>query len=111
MCKGESRGFAFVKFFAVDAAQVYMAQHYPVVHMGENSKVKIAYSLGRGEEDNGWTCQQVDIFLFCLEIGSIVLCLVFTGQFPETRSLLSMFISPEWYGLPPSVVLCRGCVY
>jgi len=65
VCKGESRGFAFVKFFAVEAAQLYMEQHYPVVLMGSN-KVKIAYSLGRGEEDNGWTCQQVDLFRFCL---------------------------------------------
>jgi hypothetical protein len=54
-----------------------MAQHYPVVHMGENSKVKIAYSLGRGgEEDNGWTCQQVGLlFLFSfVRLGSMCLC-------------------------------------
>ena len=55
---GQSRGFAFVKFFAVEAAQLYMEQYYPTVQIGE-SRVKIAYSLGRGEEDNGWTCQQV----------------------------------------------------
>jgi hypothetical protein len=37
-----------------------MEQYYPVVQLGE-SKVKIAYSLGRGEDDNGWTCDKVDI--------------------------------------------------
>ena len=62
MSKGESRGFAFVKFYAVEAAQEYMEKHFPVVQMGE-SKVKIAYSLGRGEEDNGWTCDKVDLIL------------------------------------------------
>lgn len=36
----------------------YMDKHYPVVQFGE-SKVRIAYSLGRGEEDNGWTCDKV----------------------------------------------------
>ena len=60
MCKGESRGFAFVKFFAVEAAQEYMEKYFPVIQIGE-SKVKIAYSLGRGEEDNGWNCDKVDI--------------------------------------------------
>lgn len=38
----------------------YMERHYPVVQIGENN-VKIAYSLGRGEEDNGWTCEKVDL--------------------------------------------------
>ena len=59
MREGESRGFAFVKFLAVEAAQHYMEQHYPVVQLGA-SRAKIAYSLGRGEEDNGWTCDKVD---------------------------------------------------
>ena len=36
----------------------YMDKHFPVVQFGE-MKVKIAYSLGRGEEDNGWTCDKV----------------------------------------------------
>ena len=38
----------------------YMERYYPVVQIGE-SNVKIAYSLGRGEEDNGWTCEKVDL--------------------------------------------------
>jgi hypothetical protein len=65
--KGESRGFAFVKFFALEAAQDYMARYFPVVQIGEN-KVKIAYSLGRGDEDNGWTCDKVsfDFFLYVI---------------------------------------------
>jgi len=44
-----------------------MEKYYPVVMMGEN-KVKIAYSLGRGEEDNGWTCDKVELIIssvFC----------------------------------------------
>jgi hypothetical protein len=47
----------------VEAAQDYMERHYPVVKIGENN-VKIAYSLGRGEEDNGWTCDKVDFEQF-----------------------------------------------
>jgi hypothetical protein len=39
-----------------------MEKYYPVVVMGEN-KVKIAYSLGRGDEDNGWTCDKVDLII------------------------------------------------
>jgi len=76
VCKGESRGFAFVKFFAVEAAQQYMETYFPVVQIGA-SKVKIAYSLGRGEEDNGWTCDKVDfdtIVFFWLHLAQILLC-------------------------------------
>jgi len=61
--KGESRGFAFVKFLALEAAQHYMELHAPVVEIAGN-QVKIAYSLGRGEEDNGWTCEKVHNMLF-----------------------------------------------
>ena len=57
------RQLGFVKFFAVEAAQDYMEKHHPVVMIGEN-KVKIAYSLGRGEEDNGWTCDKVHMIYF-----------------------------------------------
>jgi hypothetical protein len=42
----------------LEAAQHYMEQHYPAVQIDENN-VKIAYSLGRGEEDNGWMCEKV----------------------------------------------------
>jgi hypothetical protein len=63
-CEGESRGFAFVKFFAVEQAMEYMDKHFPVVQFGE-MKVKIAYSLGRGEEDNGWTCDKVSYNYLC----------------------------------------------
>jgi len=44
----------------VEAAMEYMERYYPVVQIGE-SNVKIAYSLGRGEEDNGWTCEKVGL--------------------------------------------------
>jgi hypothetical protein len=57
-CEGESRGFAFVKFFAVEAAKEYMDKYFPIVYLGKQ-KIKIAYSLGRGEEENGWTCDKV----------------------------------------------------
>jgi hypothetical protein len=56
--EGESRGFAFVKFFAVEAAKEYMDKYFPIVYVGKQ-KIKIAYSLGRGEEENGWTCDKV----------------------------------------------------
>jgi len=35
-----------------------MDKYFPVVQFGA-SRAKIAYSLGRGEEDNGWSCDQV----------------------------------------------------
>jgi len=56
--KGESRGIAFIKFISLEAAMDYMERYYPSIQIGD-TKVKIAYSLGRGEEDNGWTCDKV----------------------------------------------------
>jgi len=50
----------------MEAAEHYMEQHYPTVQIGPN-KVKIAYSLGRGEEDNGWSCEKVTTYYFALE--------------------------------------------
>jgi hypothetical protein len=35
-----------------------MELHYPAVEIN-GIRVKIAYSLGRGEEDNGWSCDKV----------------------------------------------------
>ena len=41
----------------------YMELHAPIVEI-DGCTVKIAYSLGRGEDENGWTCDQVFICVY-----------------------------------------------
>jgi hypothetical protein len=80
----------------------YMDKHFPVVQFGD-MKVKIAYSLGRGEEDNGWTCDKVSKNTHFCELGRLLTVAVFIGQFSASRSLLSMWISSNWYHLLESL--------
>jgi hypothetical protein len=89
----------------MEAAQHYMELHAPSVEIG-GDQVKIAYSLGRGEEDNGWTCEKVDN----LRLLGHCLIVVWTGQLSETTGMSSLFQSEAWYHsqgevdveLPPS---------
>lgn len=64
-----------------------MEQHHPVVEIGA-SRVKIAYSLGRGEEDNGWNCDKV-----CSDLCRDGLMVVWPCQLSQTRVVLSMWLS------------------
>jgi hypothetical protein len=73
----------------------YMDKHFPVVQFGD-MKVKIAYSLGRGEEDNGWTCDKVSKIHTFVRLGRLLTVAVFFDQFSAPRILLSLWISSNW---------------
>ncbi|KAK9325487.1 hypothetical protein V1517DRAFT_335822 [Lipomyces orientalis] len=55
-----SRGFGFARFLELQDACTFVENNYPTITC-KSSRIRIAYSKERNEEDNGWICKFCDI--------------------------------------------------